>query len=92
METDAALDGLDVLCNVLAPWVKEPPAPIVLLPTEDAAHPRVLFGDAAHAAATLRGRASDLVLVGWRRRPLDEVEVEGDRAAAEAALGALDRS
>ncbi len=92
MQTDAALDGLGVLCEVLAPWVKEPPAPVVLLPSEDAANPRVLFGAAADAVATVHGRASDLVYVAWRRLPLDTVEVSGDRAAAEAALAAIDGS
>ena len=31
----------------------------------------------------MRGPAADLLLVLWRRLPLDAVEVIGDRAAAE---------
>ena len=37
--------------------------------------------------AALRGSSSDLLLVLWRRLPLDRVEVLGDRAVAERFLG-----
>jgi len=42
----------------------------------------------AHARGdvALRGRAEDLLLVLWRRRPLDAVEVLGDRTLAEDLL------
>jgi uncharacterized protein (TIGR03083 family) len=42
------------------------------------------------ADATIEGDASDLVLVLWRRLPLDAVTVGGDRALAERFLGAAD--
>ncbi len=37
--------------------------------------------------AALRGSASDLLLVLWRRIPLDRIEVLGDRAVADRFLG-----
>lgn len=45
---------------------------------------------ATHAKGdvALRGPAEDLLLVLWRRRPLDDLEVIGDRAVAEALLDA----
>lgn len=39
---------------------------------------------------TLRGTASELLLVVWRRLPLRAVHVDGDLQAVGAALGALD--
>jgi MDMPI C-terminal domain len=38
----------------------------------------------------LRGPASDLLLALWGRIPLDEVELLGDRSAAEALIALLD--
>jgi uncharacterized protein (TIGR03083 family) len=39
---------------------------------------------------TLRGGASDLLLVFWKRLPLEAVDVTGDRAAIAAAIAAVD--
>jgi uncharacterized protein (TIGR03083 family) len=47
-------------------------------------------GDPAEPAATIRGTASDLVLLLYRRIGLDAVEVAGDRAAAAALVGAAE--
>ncbi|MDP0399142.1 maleylpyruvate isomerase N-terminal domain-containing protein [Tsukamurella strandjordii] len=51
----------------------------------------VLGGEDALAPAdlTLRGIASDLELVLWRRLPLDTVEVRGERAVIEGLLATL---
>ncbi len=40
-------------------------------------------------AGRLRGTASDLLLVGWKRLPLDAVDVTGDRDAIAAAIDAI---
>lgn len=48
---------------------------------------RVLTREHAKGDAAVRGRAEDLLLVLWRRRGLDTVEVIGDRAAAESLVG-----
>jgi uncharacterized protein (TIGR03083 family) len=45
-----------------------------------------------HRDATIEGGASDLVLVLWRRLPLDAVTVSGDPALAERFLAAADLS
>jgi len=47
-------------------------------------------GASARPATTLSGRASDLLLVLWRRFGLDSVEVSGDRALAERFVAAAD--
>lgn len=41
-------------------------------------------------AGTLRGGASDLLLVFWKRLPLDAVDVTGDREAIADAIAAVD--
>ena len=41
----------------------------------------------AKGDAAIRGAASDLLLVLWRRIPLDDVEVIGDRTVAEQLVG-----
>jgi uncharacterized protein (TIGR03083 family) len=41
-------------------------------------------------AGTLRGPASDLLLVLWQRRPVTTVEVDGDGAAIQATIDAAD--
>jgi hypothetical protein len=59
-------------------------------PAEAAARPDAppVVVEHAHAKGdvALRGSAEDLLLVLWRRRPLETVEVLGDRAVAEALL------
>ena len=46
--------------------------------------------EAADPSAVISGSPSDLVLLFWRRKSLDEVTVEGDRKAAEQLVGWLD--
>jgi hypothetical protein len=41
-------------------------------------------------AGTLRGPASDLLLVLWKRRPVATVEVEGDGPAIQATIDGAD--
>jgi uncharacterized protein (TIGR03083 family) len=45
-------------------------------------------GGTGDATATVEGGASDLVLLLWRRVPVDAVTVAGDRSLAERFLGA----
>ena len=47
-------------------------------------------GPPPDAAATVQGEASDLLLVLWRRLPLETVEVSGDHPFAERFLAAAD--
>jgi uncharacterized protein (TIGR03083 family) len=47
-------------------------------------------GASARPATTLSGRASDILLVLWRRLGIDAVEVSGDRALAERFVAAVD--
>jgi uncharacterized protein (TIGR03083 family) len=50
----------------------------------------IASGPATDAAATLQGDASNLLLVLWRRLPLDMVDVSGDRPFADRFLAAAD--
>ena len=78
-----ALEGRSVHLHGTDP---EPPA--------DGAEWLLSFGDGGVAVArapakgdvALRGSAEDLALVLWRRRPLDALDVVGDRALAERVL------
>jgi uncharacterized protein (TIGR03083 family) len=47
----------------------------------------VAAGRASSAVATIGGRASDILLVLWKRLPVDRVSIGGDRAVAAAFLG-----
>lgn len=63
-------------------------------PPDDGAEWFIRFGDAgvevtpehAKGDTALRGTAQDLLLALWRRRPLDTLDVIGDRALAERLL------
>jgi predicted lipid carrier protein YhbT len=47
----------------------------------------VVTRDHAKADTALRGEAHDLLMVLWRRAPLDSVTVFGDEALAQAFVG-----
>jgi uncharacterized protein (TIGR03083 family) len=78
-----AADGVDEVLDVFVPRQvrtgRTPPLPAaVRLVATDADLDRVL-GD-GEPVATVTGPASDLLLVLWKRVPLDRLEVEGDPA------------
>ena len=50
--------------------------------------PPVVSDGHARGDAALRGRAEDLLLVLWGRRPLTTVELHGDPAIVEGLLAA----
>jgi uncharacterized protein (TIGR03083 family) len=95
IDADLAADGIDeFLCEFLV-WVDAGAAPLagsVHLHCTDVAGEWLVRGDDdgvtvtrehAKGDAAMRGPAADLLLVLWRRLPLDAVEVIGDRATAE---------
>lgn len=71
-------------------WLVSPPAEPGGVPVGTG--PALTDAEAASAAATVAGTAGDLLLALWRRLPADELgrrlTVEGDQAAARAALDA----
>ena len=56
------------------------------LVTADADGADVVTREHAKGDAAVRGPAHDLLMVLWRRQPLDTVEVIGDRAVAERLI------
>ena len=96
IDADLASDGIDELLFELLVWVQEGAAELagsVHLHCTDVAGEWLVRADGdsgvavtrehAKGDAAMRGTAADLLLVLWRRLPLDAVEVIGDRAAAE---------
>jgi uncharacterized protein (TIGR03083 family) len=97
------LDGLEEWLELMVPaafpgGAPAGAAPVVFAATDagaDAATEgpaeRVLFpGSDRQPAATLRGPAGDLLLVAWRRLPLDRVAVDGDADRAGALLASVE--
>ncbi len=60
------------------------------LVVDDGAGGYVVTREHAKGDAAIRGTANDLLLVLWRRLPLDAVEVIGDRAVAERFIARTD--
>jgi uncharacterized protein (TIGR03083 family) len=95
---ELAADGIDEFLDVFSMFSKDPlPAPgkTIHIHATDAPCERVIrltedrpVFEHGHAKgdAALRGSASDLLLALWRRKPLDDVEVFGDRALLERVL------
>ena len=91
---DVGLDGLDEWLEVMVPGALPdgPPAGAepVVLHAVDADAERTLFpGTADLPVATLTGSAGNLLLVAWRRLPLDAVTVDGDLARATELLASV---
>jgi uncharacterized protein (TIGR03083 family) len=94
IRADVGLDGLDEWLEVLVPGALPggPPsgAEPVVFHAVDADAERTLFpGTADLPVATLTGSAGDLLLVAWRRIPLDSVTVDGDADHAAALLSTV---
>ena len=94
IRADVGLDGLDEWLEVLVPGALPggPPsgAEPVVFHAVDADAERTLFpGTADLPVATLTGSAGDLLLVAWRRIPLDSVTVDGDADRAAALLSTV---
>ena len=103
IDADLASDGVDEFLFEFLMWVAANAAPLagsVHLHCTDVAGewlvrdrgPAGIEVTREHAKgdAALRGAAQDLLLVLWRRSPLDAVEVIGDRATAERFVARTD--
>jgi hypothetical protein len=91
LDPDAAADAVELFADLL-PLVTAAPPHSFTVEIADAGGRRVPMLDAAGRpeAGTLRGPASDLLLVLWRRIPLTTVAVDGDIDAITATLLAAD--
>jgi uncharacterized protein (TIGR03083 family) len=91
IDGEAAADAVELFADLLA--VVAPVAPYSFTAEITGAGGRqvpMLAADGRPDAGTLRGTASDLLLVLWRRVPLTTVAVEGDADAITATLLAAD--
>jgi len=89
LPADLAADGVDEVATMMYPrQVRleriEPLAAAVGLVCTDAPQSSLIGADGVAPAATVSGPASDLLLLLWRRLPLDSprLSVAGDTAAA----------
>ncbi len=101
IDAELASDGIDEFLFEFLTWVADGAADLagsVHLHCTDVAGEWLVRDDGtvtrehAKGDAAIRGTASDLLLVLWRRLPLDAVEVIGDRATAERLLARTDLS
>jgi uncharacterized protein (TIGR03083 family) len=84
---DGAADSIGQLVGIL-PMVA-PAAPNAIRVEASDGDAALTIFDGRPLAATLRGPASDLLLVLWKRVPLGTVTVDGDEAAVQASLDAI---
>jgi uncharacterized protein (TIGR03083 family) len=96
IDPELASDGVDEFLFVFLRRVDQALAPLdgsVHLHCTDVAGEWLVQADGtvtrehAKGDAAIRGPAADLLLVLWRRLPLDDVDVIGDRAVAERLIG-----
>ncbi len=84
---DGAADSLEQLVGILRMMVNDTPKAIRVEATDTDCTVIIFDGT---PAGTVRGRAGDLLLVLWKRVPLSTVTVDGDEAAVQASLDAID--
>ena len=85
---DGAADSIEMLAEMLPEWYASPPASYSVEATDAPMTASFFAGTGAPPAGTLRGPAGDLLLVLWRRLPLETVEVDGDIAVIRNTLEA----
>jgi uncharacterized protein (TIGR03083 family) len=96
IDPELASDGVDEFLFAFLKWVDPEAAALAgsvhlhctdvageWLVVDDGAGGYVVTREHAKGDAAIRGPANDLLLVLWRRLPLDAVEVIGDRTVAE---------
>lgn len=88
--TDGAADSLAQLEGLMPLAAPDAPAGYTLLATDAPVDVTLRPNPDATVVGALHGTASDLLLVYWRRLPVDAVDVSGDGAAVAAAIGAAD--
>ncbi len=87
---DGAADALELDNQLLPDAAKRMQFAFTLVATDTPLEITMTSDLALPVAGTLRGPASDLLLVTWGRLPLDAVEVTGDADAVAASIAAID--
>jgi uncharacterized protein (TIGR03083 family) len=89
LAADGATDAVALFADLLPIVTDDPPYAFTVEITDAVGGPdrvEMLSTLGLSHAGTLRGTASDVLLVLWRRLPVTAVDVAGDPAALEAAL------
>jgi len=87
---DGAADSIDMVNELLPAFARAAPVAFDVIATDAPLEITMRAAAELPVAGTLRGTASDLLLVLWRRLPLDTLEVSGDAAAIATAIAAID--
>jgi uncharacterized protein (TIGR03083 family) len=104
IEPELALDGIDEFLRFMTAWVRSDAAPLGgsvhldctdsdrgwVVSDPDPTGPVAFTPEHAAADVTVRGTASDLLLLLWRRVSLDRVEVLGDQPVLDRLLARTD--
>jgi uncharacterized protein (TIGR03083 family) len=88
--TDGAADALELDNDLLPLVAKDVPAAFTVVATDAPFEITMTPSPELPVAGSLRGTASDLLLVFWKRLPLDTVDVTGDPTAVAAAIASID--
>jgi uncharacterized protein (TIGR03083 family) len=88
--TDGAADSLAQLESIMPMAAPDAEVGYRLVATDAPVDVTLRARDDAAVAGTVRGTASDLLLVYWRRLPIDAVEVTGDASAVARAIASAE--
>ena len=89
--TDQAVDGIAEFLEVMSSSMEMPSEHHLAFQPNDGAD-AITYGDLSLPPITLSGSASDIVLVIYKRRPLEILRVDGDVTIAQRWLDAIDLS
>lgn len=86
---DGAADAILLFGELFPAFAPSAPAAFSVVATDAPIEVEMRAGSELPVAGSARGPAGDLLLVLWRRLPLDAVETTGDADAIAAAISAL---
>jgi uncharacterized protein (TIGR03083 family) len=87
---DGAADAIELVNDLLPNAAKGAASAFSVVATDAPLDITMHAGPALPVVGALRGGASDLLLVLWKRLPIDTVETSGDADAIAAAIAAID--
>ncbi len=87
--TDGAADAIELVSRLVPAASKGAAAAFEVIATDVPLEVTMSAGPDLPVAGALCGPASDLLLVGWKRLPIESVQVTGDAGAIAAAIDAI---